>query len=133
MKLSVSTLGCPGLSLHEVLDLTDAAGVDGIEVRGIGGIVDSAKIPCFSPEEAEALEAHREEMCSYLNYDFHYAGTDVGGRLSSGRAAYYFGVTHPTRAPPRPYSYAYPGRCADKHRRFLPPSRRIVLLFLVGE
>ena len=57
MKLSVSTLGCPGLSLYEVLDLTDAAGVDGIEVRGIGGIVDSAKIPCFSAKEAEATKA----------------------------------------------------------------------------
>lgn len=54
MKLSVSTLGCPGLSLPEILDLTDRAGISGIEVRGIGGIVDSAKIPCFSPEEAEA-------------------------------------------------------------------------------
>ena len=52
MKLSVSTLGCPGLSLSEILDLTDRAGISGIEVRGIGGIVDSAKIPCFSPEEA---------------------------------------------------------------------------------
>ena len=57
MKLSVSTLGCPGLSLPEILDLTDRAGISGIEVRGIGGTVDSAKIPCFSPEEAEATRA----------------------------------------------------------------------------
>ena len=40
------------------------------------------------PEEAEALREHREEMFSYLNYDFHYAGTDVGARLGAAKAGW---------------------------------------------
>ena len=40
------------------------------------------------PEEAEGLIENRDIMCSYLNWEFEYASTNVGGRVSSTRAGW---------------------------------------------
>ena len=53
MKLSISTLGCPGKDLDEVLALLKTADVHGLEVRGIGGELNAEKITCFLPENRE--------------------------------------------------------------------------------
>jgi len=50
MKLSISTLGCPEWTFEQILTNFEALGVEGIEVRGIEGIVDPDKIPYFFEE-----------------------------------------------------------------------------------
>lgn len=51
MKLSVSTLGCTEKSIEDTARLCRKCGIEGIEVRGIGGIMDTGKLPGFSSEE----------------------------------------------------------------------------------
>lgn len=50
MKLAISTLGCTDLSLEKIITEYKKLGIGAIEVRGIGGIMDNSKIPCFFPE-----------------------------------------------------------------------------------
>lgn len=57
MKLSISTLGCPGKSLEEAADLISSCGVGGIELRGISGELDPDKMECLRPENIAATEA----------------------------------------------------------------------------
>lgn len=47
MKLSFSTLGCPGWSWERILDRAGALGFQGVEVRGILGELDNRKLPPF--------------------------------------------------------------------------------------
>lgn len=54
MKLSISTLGCPGWGLDRIIDMWSALGVEGIEVRGIGNVMNADEIPEFSPENGAA-------------------------------------------------------------------------------
>lgn len=54
MKTAFSTLGCTGYSLEEILSLAGRYGVRGLEFRGVGGVLDNAKIPEFSTEGAPA-------------------------------------------------------------------------------
>lgn len=49
MKLSFSTLGCPGWSLGEVIEAAVRHGYQGVELRGIDGVLDLRKLPDFSP------------------------------------------------------------------------------------
>lgn len=57
MKLSISTLGCPNWTFEQILTNFEALGVEGIEVRGIEGVVDAAKIPYFTEDaRAETLD-----------------------------------------------------------------------------
>ena len=53
MKLSASTLGCPGRDIDEIIALYRSAGIKGLEIRGIGGEVAADKITCLSPEHYE--------------------------------------------------------------------------------
>ncbi len=57
MKLSISTLGCPGWGLQKIVDTWSRLGVEGIEVRGIGGVMDAEKIEAFLPQNAESTKA----------------------------------------------------------------------------
>lgn len=50
MKLAISTLGCTDLGLEKIVSEYKEIGIGAIEVRGIGGITDNGKIPCFFPE-----------------------------------------------------------------------------------
>lgn len=69
MKLSFSTLGCPDWSFEKVLEQAQAMGYDGIEVRGINGIMNAAEIPEFSTENIadtqKKLEEHSLKICCF--------------------------------------------------------------------
>lgn len=51
MKLSFSTLGCPGWSLEKVIASAVRYGYEGVELRGISGKLDIRKLPDFSPDD----------------------------------------------------------------------------------
>jgi len=53
MKLAISTLGCPDWTFEQILTTFEALGIEGIEVRGIEGIVEPDQIPYFSEEQKE--------------------------------------------------------------------------------
>ncbi len=50
MKLAFSTLGCPSWNFEKAVEEAGKLGFAGIEVRGIGRELDTAKLPCFLPE-----------------------------------------------------------------------------------
>lgn len=57
MKTAFSTLGCVEKSFDEILALARRYSVDGIEFRGVGGVLDNTAIPEFSETgSAEARE-----------------------------------------------------------------------------
>lgn len=51
MKLSFSTLGCPGWPLGEVIDGAVRYGFSGVEIRGIGGELDIRNLAEFSVQQ----------------------------------------------------------------------------------
>lgn len=53
MKLSFSTLGCPGRSLAEIVALANRFGIRGLEIRGVGGVMDADDIPDFKEDMAD--------------------------------------------------------------------------------
>ncbi len=53
MKLCFSTLGCSEMSLEEIFSLCSDFGVSAVEIRGIGGVLDNAKIPELSAENTD--------------------------------------------------------------------------------
>ena len=62
MKLSFTTLGCPDWSFDQILKEADRLHFDGVEIRGIDGIMRAEEIPLFFPENLENtrkyIEAH---------------------------------------------------------------------------
>ncbi|MEA5002162.1 MAG: sugar phosphate isomerase/epimerase family protein [Christensenella sp.] len=52
MKLCFSTLGCPEWSFSDIISTACDLGYDGIEIRGVGNVIDAARIPEFFPETA---------------------------------------------------------------------------------
>jgi fatty-acyl-CoA synthase len=48
MKLTVSTLACPDWSLAQVVEACAAAGIEGIDFRGLGGEIDVTRLREFS-------------------------------------------------------------------------------------
>jgi len=59
MKISVSTLGCPGWSLSEILANCRQYGYDGIELRGIGSHLDLTNSPHFATH-ASTLDTRKQ-------------------------------------------------------------------------
>ncbi|MBQ9083747.1 MAG: sugar phosphate isomerase/epimerase [Clostridia bacterium] len=57
MKVCFSTLGCTERSLAQVLALAKAYHMDGIEIRGLGGLLRNADIPELQPEYAPAVRS----------------------------------------------------------------------------
>lgn len=53
MKLGFSTLGCPGWSFEEIFSTAKDLGLDGIEIRGIGGELFAPKTKPFLPEHID--------------------------------------------------------------------------------
>ena len=49
MKYSFSTLGCPDLSMEEVIGFAQVLGYDGLEIRGIEGEMRADRIHAFRP------------------------------------------------------------------------------------
>jgi sugar phosphate isomerase/epimerase len=92
MKLSFSTLSCPGWSWDRILDQAVSYGFDGIEVRGVRGELDNEKIGLFQGENIPATVAQLKSRglaiscldtsCTFLSNDVSFAET-----LRSGKAA----------------------------------------------
>ena len=57
MKLSFSTLGCPEWSFDKVLDEAERLGFQGIEIRGVNGVMRAEEIPEFFPENVAVTHA----------------------------------------------------------------------------
>jgi len=57
MKVSFSTLGCPKLNMGEILAIAKDLGYDGVEMRGVGKVIDAPDIPDFAPERIEKTKA----------------------------------------------------------------------------
>jgi sugar phosphate isomerase/epimerase len=49
MKISFSTLGCPGWTFEEIVAKASQYGYNGVAFRGLGGELDLAKLPEFQP------------------------------------------------------------------------------------
>lgn len=57
MKLSLSTLGCPGWSWNEIFATAKDLGMNGIEVRGVANEMFAPAIPVFNQgKRMETLE-----------------------------------------------------------------------------
>jgi sugar phosphate isomerase/epimerase len=52
-RLSFTTLSCPAWDFDTIVNRASAMGYSGIEIRGIGAELDTAKLPCFLPENRE--------------------------------------------------------------------------------
>lgn len=59
MKLSFTTLSCPGLSFEKVLDIAQEEGYEGIELRGIQDELDNTRL---APLQQGRLEATMADM-----------------------------------------------------------------------
>ena len=57
MKYCFSTLGCVDRSLNDILALARRYGMDAVEVRGIGGVMDNGAIAALAPENAAQTKA----------------------------------------------------------------------------
>lgn len=67
MKISFSTLACPKWSWEKILDEASNFGYDGIEIRGIEGVLDLSQLKPFLPENInktmEQLRQKNLEIC----------------------------------------------------------------------
>lgn len=91
MKLAFSTLGCPDWTLEEILQKGHAMGFQGVEVRGIAGVMDNNKIPAFSDEQIPHTKALFEKygmtLCGInTSVSFDYA-PDLATALQEGMDA----------------------------------------------
>lgn len=57
MKLAFSTLGCPKLDFDETLAIAKDMGYDGVEIRGVGKVMDAPDIAQFAPQNIAATKA----------------------------------------------------------------------------
>ncbi|MDR1893006.1 MAG: sugar phosphate isomerase/epimerase [Oscillospiraceae bacterium] len=62
MKLSFSTIGCPGWSFSDVTSTARDTGFDGIELRGIGHVLVTPRCPEFAPDRLDAARSHLESL-----------------------------------------------------------------------
>lgn len=91
MKLSFSTLGCPGWSWEEILRQAKALGFNGIEIRGVLRELDNEKIAEFRDEAVSAtvagLSSNRLEIpCLDTSVTF-LSDTDPAETFRSGKAS----------------------------------------------
>ena len=56
MKLTFSTLSCPGWELDRVLEYAVKYGYDGVDIRGLGGVMKTDDIVAFQPENLLATK-----------------------------------------------------------------------------
>lgn len=91
MKLSFSTLGCPDWTFPEILQRAKEYGFDGVEVRGIGPELDSAKLTPFLSENARGTRQTLASMglsipCLGLSATLHDAGGAKAARKEAEQA-----------------------------------------------
>lgn len=91
MKLSFTTLGCPAWSFAKILDEARKMGFDGIEVRGVNGVMRAEEIEMFSPESAEEtkaqLRAHGLEAIGFGTSASFHDEARYEGAIDEGRKA----------------------------------------------
>ncbi len=91
MKLSFSTLGCPGRGLEEIAALANRFGIRGLEIRGIGGVMDAPDIPDFKDDMAEkSKRLLRERGLQIISFGTSCSFHDekkLASALDAGRAA----------------------------------------------
>lgn len=69
IKLAASTLGCPGWSFDEVLRNYSDYGIEGVEIRGIEGIMEADGISFFFPENLDdTLLRMREHGLRFISF-----------------------------------------------------------------
>ncbi len=56
MKLCFSTLGCPRMDFGDILSISADLNYDGVEIRGIGSVIDAPDISVFSPAKYVATK-----------------------------------------------------------------------------
>jgi sugar phosphate isomerase/epimerase len=61
MKLCISTLVCPTWTFQQIVDACAAAGVSGIDFRGIASEIDITRLPQFTTEVPETLRVLGEK------------------------------------------------------------------------
>ncbi|MCL2833552.1 MAG: sugar phosphate isomerase/epimerase [Treponema sp.] len=91
MKLAFSTLGCPDWTFAQILENGQKMGFKGIEIRGIEGEMDVAKIKYFQPSQwkdtKKRLEDHNLEIINLgTSANFHDAAKWDAG-LAEAKAA----------------------------------------------
>lgn len=64
MKLCISTLACPDWTLDQIIDGCVAAGIQGIDFRGIGPDLDITTLPAFTTELEQTLARLRDKGLS---------------------------------------------------------------------
>lgn len=64
MKLTVSTLSCPGWDLHQIINACVACGIRGVDFRGMGGEIDITRLPQFDMRLDATLAILREHGLS---------------------------------------------------------------------
>jgi len=62
MKISFSTLGCPGWSWEDMLSTAKDIGFDGIEIRGIGNELYAPKVKQFAEENIELTKKKLDKI-----------------------------------------------------------------------
>lgn len=63
MKLALNTLGCPDYSLDKVISVSKSLGFNGIEIRGLGGILDTKNIPELSEQGSDYFKSTLKNNC----------------------------------------------------------------------
>ncbi len=56
MKLCFSTLGCPRMDFGDIISICADLGYDGVEIRGVGSVIDAPDIAEFSPAKLDATK-----------------------------------------------------------------------------
>ncbi len=62
MKLAFSTLGCPGWTFEEIFATAKDLGIDGIEIRGIGGELFTPGAKPFLPEHIDTTKQKLDHL-----------------------------------------------------------------------
>ena len=76
MKLAFSTLGCPGWTWNEIFAAAKDLGLDGIEIRGMGGEMFAPAIKCFLPANRE--ETVRQMKAAKMTFPMLTSGACLG-------------------------------------------------------
>ena len=84
MKLSFSTLGCPGWSFDEIFATAKDLGMDGIEIRGIGSQMYAPKAAPFTAQNVDATAAQLKK--ARLNISMLTSGAELGNPEKAGAA-----------------------------------------------
>ena len=118
LKLSTSTLGCPGWTLAQIIENAAAMGFDAVDFRGLQDALDITTTTEFTTDLAatKRLFADAGLAISGIAISARYAledGDELSRRTSTRRAATWNWL----RSWKRPLSASTAGACQGPHRR----------------